>query len=385
MKVLYVTNNDGKLGGAKALIEIITEMKKRDVQPIVLTPVHNEINEYCNKNEIKNYAIKYKCYMYVKSKNIFKNMIKFIPRYLTYKYLNKKAIAKIENMIDIKSLDYIHTNTSIVDIGAIIAKRNNIKHIWHIREFGNKDFNFKSYRKNYIDFINNNSNAILAISKAVKDEWIKKGIDKNKINLVYDGIDISDIKIKKKINEKDNIDIVFSGSITPNKGQEHLIKALGYIEKDILKKIHIDFIGNIGSKYYKELIKLIEKMKVEKNISFLGYRNNLRENLSSYEIGVICSKSEGFGRVTAEYMAAELCVIASDTGANTELIENEKNGLIYNYNNDKELAEKIKKIYNNKKLIDIYGKNARDTIIEKFTKEINADNIKKIYLRGKRG
>ena len=123
----------------------------------------------------------------------------------------------------------------------------------------------------------------------------------------------------------------------------------------------------------------------EKNISFLGYRNNLRENLSSYDIGVICSKSEGFGRVTAEYMAAELCVIASDTGANTELIENEKNGLIYNYNNDKELAEKIKKIYNNKKLIDIYGKNARDTIIEKLTKEINADNIKKIYLRGKRG
>lgn len=29
MKVLYITNNDDKLGGAKALMEIVLEMKKR--------------------------------------------------------------------------------------------------------------------------------------------------------------------------------------------------------------------------------------------------------------------------------------------------------------------------------------------------------------------
>ena len=383
MRILYITNDDDRLGGAKALMEIIIEMKKENIEPVVVTPKFNGINEFCNKNDIENYVTKHQCFMYVKSNNLIKGIIKYIPRWIRYKICNIIAIKKIEKNVDLNNIDYVHTNTSIIDVGALIAKKYKIKHIWHIREFGDKDFNLVSYRKNYIKFFNHNSYKMLAISNAVKNVWINKGIDPNKIQLLYDGIDISDIKLRNRKICNKKIKIIFSGAITPNKGQEHLIKALGYLDENILANIKVDFLGNITNRYFKYLSDIVKKLKLEKSVNFLGYCDNLRERLSDYDIGIICSKSEGFGRVTAEYMAAELCVIASNTGANLELIDDRHNGLIYNYEKDDDLANKIEEVYNNNELIEIFGKNARIKIVSNFTKEINAKKLKKIYLNGK--
>ena len=63
-------------------------------------------------------------------------------------------------------------------------------------------------------------------------------------------------------------------------------------------------------------------------INFLGPRTDVHSMLGNYQIGLMCSKSEGFGLVTAEYMHAKLGVIASNTGASPELIDNEITGLV---------------------------------------------------------
>lgn len=382
MKVLYITNNDDKLGGAKALMEIVLEMKKKNyAEPIVLTPKHNKVNEFCDNHNIENYSTKHYCFMFVKSNNKLEYFIKYIPRFIKYKVCNKIAMRKIKNKIDLKSIECIHTNTSIVDIGAVIARKYKIKHIWHIREFGNEDFNFVSYRRNYIDFMNENSNVLVVISNAVKKVWIEKGLKHEKVELIYDGIDVSDIKTREKKSNSKKMKILFSGAITENKGQKCLIEALSYIDKEILKNIEVDFLGKGTEEYERKLKNIVREKKLEGNINFLGYCSDLRERLQLYDVGVVCSKSEGFGRVTAEYMAAKLCVIASDTGANPELIQNEETGLLYEYNNNRDLTKKIIYIYNNRQKIDEFGEKARKKILSNFTKEINASNLKKLYER----
>ena len=98
-----------------------------------------------------------------------------------------------------------------------------------------------------------------------------------------------------------------------------------------------------------------------------------------YDVAINCSKCEAFGRVTVEYMTAELCVIAANTGANEELIEDGFNGLIYNYDSDKDLCEKILYVKNNRKIINVLGKNAHKKVKEKFSKQRNSNEIVKIY------
>ena len=119
---------------------------------------------------------------------------------------------------------------------------------------------------------------------------------------------------------------------------------------------------------------------MEKNIDFKGYVDNIYEYVGKYDIGLVCSKSEGFGRVTAEYMHAGLIVIASNKGANSELIDNGENGFLYEYGNSDDLSKKIEKVIEEKsdfkqKIVEEAMKKANNM----FTAEKNADNVYKIY------
>lgn len=97
------------------------------------------------------------------------------------------------------------------------------------------------------------------------------------------------------------------------------------------------------------------------------------------DVELVCSKSEAFGRVTIEAMMSMNPVIASNTGANTELIKEDYNGLLYNYGNYVDLANKIEVLIQNPDLLEKYGKNGYKFALENFTAEINAKNIEMVY------
>ena len=51
--------------------------------------------------------------------------------------------------------------------------------------------------------------------------------------------------------------------------------------------------------------------------------------LPGFDIGLLCSESEGFSNTLIEYLQAGLPVICSHVGGNPEIIEHEVNGLLY--------------------------------------------------------
>ena len=97
------------------------------------------------------------------------------------------------------------------------------------------------------------------------------------------------------------------------------------------------------------------------------------------DVGLMLSKSEAFGRVTIEYMFQNLAVIASDTGANPELINNNKTGLLYHYGNCNDLAEKMKMIILDKSLLSHLSSQGRIYARKEFCSTKNSDNIYRIY------
>ena len=382
MRVLFVPDTASQYGATNSLKELVCTLEKnKGIEPII---VMNEKNPVFNFFKNKGYEVHnsiHKAFMINNGRTKIKKIIKIcmIPYfYIVYKISNYISVRNLEKEIDFSKVDLIHTNVNRNDLGAILAKRHNIKHIWHIREFGKEDYNCFSLRYKYINFMNKYTSRFIAISNAVANSWIDKGLDKNKINVIYNGVDTEKFeKINKERNSK--IKILISGYITTSKGQLQLIKSLKYIPKEIINKLNVDIYGT-GNKEYINLIKEeIENLKLEKVVSFKGYRENMYEIMPQYDIGVVCSKAEGFGRVTVEYMMSGLCVIVSNTGANTELIQNENTGLIYEYNNEKDLASKIEKIINDKKLYERISKNGYTFAKDNFTNIINANKVYDIY------
>lgn len=349
MKVLYITNTDDKYGGAQCLMELMDSIRKSDgFEVVLLNPKKNNLNSWCSRRNIENYSIRFCGQMYCKHNRGIVFLVKYLSYFFRYYIVNPFSIRKIEKALDIKSFDLIHTNTSTVDIGMILARRNGIKHVWHLREFGKEDMHFIPFRPDCYMIMNRDGGSFIAISDVIKKAWIKKGLDENKITRLYDGVKAERITRNYKLFTEDKIKIAFCGSITSFKDQEQLIRAFCLLSEKDRKAFKVDFWGNGNPEYMKHLQELISENCMESIFTFKGYSDNLYEELSHYDIGMNCSHSEAFGRVTAEYMLAGLLTVASDTGANVELIQHEITGLIFNKNEDQSLKKCLYWILKNK-------------------------------------
>lgn len=110
-----------------------------------------------------------------------------------------------------------------------------------------------------------------------------------------------------------------------------------------------------------------------------NYDANIYKKLNIYDIGCTCSKAEGFGRVTVEYMLSGLCPIVSNTGANLEIVDDKISGIVYEKGNIQDLKEKIKYCINNIHTIEILGKEAQKKAYNNYSINIHTKNIISLY------
>ena len=176
--------------------------------------------------------------------------------------------------------------------------------------------------------------------------------------------------------------LVMCGDVSSLKGQDQAIRALALIkEASVRKNITLDVFGEVHSEkaYMGDMQRIIEGSGLTGNVVFRGYSSQLASLLKGYDCGIVCSRREGFGLATAEFMAAGLAVIASDTGANSELIEDGVSGLIYHYQDVADLSAKIETLYKDPGKLDSFGRSARSAVEEKFTIGVNCRGILDVY------
>lgn len=369
------------LGGAtKALAELAVSLKKRGVEVVVCTSVRDQFNEFLDKNGIENLADGHFSVMDEAPPKSIKRPLQYIKRTLKYRLKRKRAIKIIEQQVDLKSIDIIHTNSARNDIGCMLHQKYGIPHVMHVREFGVEDFSCWTFRRGYYNYLNKHCDIILAVSEAVRKSWISKGISANLIHTLYDGVDFDGFIIKDSDSySSKTLRLVFVGGICETKGQHLAVCALGKLSAEARKNITLDLIGWYDSVYLEKVKHLIADSGLEKNITFCGSRDDVAQLLHNYDVGLMCSKSEGFGRVTAEYMYAGLGVIAANTGASPELIDNEITGLVYSRDEVEDLAENIMRFYSDRELLHRCGQNAHDVAKSRFTVNRNMSEVLQVY------
>lgn len=379
MTVLYILDY-GTVGGAtRSFVEMVTQLKKLGVRPIVVTSKRNELNIQLENLGIKTVAAGHYTILEPLLKNKMKWPLVLLRNILRYHLREYRALAKLNIEIDFTKIDLIHTNSARNSLGCRLNKKYHIPHIMHIREFADADFNCVPLSP-YIKLYNKYTTEFISISENVRQHWIKKGIRGEKIKTIYNGICNEDILIscnEDKFN--DVIRIVIVGGVCEAKGQHLAVEAIGKVPLEIQKHISLDIIGWTDAEYIKKINILSEKYKIKDKINILGSRNDVHEILNNYQIGLMCSRAEGFGRTTAEYMHARLGVIASNTGANPELIQNGITGLLYDSGDSSKLAECIAFFYYNRNELVKMSINAQKKALANFTDKLNANKIFNLY------
>ncbi len=379
IKVLFISHSDpGKGGAPKSLMELIFNLKNSfDVYPIVCVHSKDAVYEFCRNNGIE-------CYV-TKHQDIWTGGVKSINSWLTIpsyrrKLLlsDRKALELLSKKININSIDIIHSNVSVVGLGMYINKITGIPHIMHLREDADV-LNKMVYAVNPIRNMNKYVDKFIAISHFVKDKWEDKGLNSKKIDLVYNGLQLPSKKERIILNKK-KIKIVVIGTIVRSKGQLLVVNAINKLEKHYRDRISLDIIGTGNKRYINKINKTIKKYNLN-NIHLLGYQKNINAKLKDYDIGIMASSGEAFGRVTVEYMANGLVVIANNTGADPEIVSDDQTGLLFDKNNAKSLAQKIKYLIDNPQRANLLSNSGQKMVYDKFTTNINAQNIYNEYVR----
>jgi glycosyltransferase involved in cell wall biosynthesis len=91
-------------------------------------------------------------------------------------------------------------------------------------------------------------------------------------------------------------------------------------------------------------------------------------------------RSEAFGIVLIEAMAAGKPVISTEVGTGTSFVnQNRVTGFVVSPKDSRALAQAIKKILGNKKLAQEFGQNALKRAREKFSLEKMLEEISRVY------
>lgn len=379
MNVLYILDY-GTVGGAThSFLEMVVALKHLGVNPVVCLGKDSEITKILDQQGITYIHAGHRTVLDTISFNGYKWPYRLLKRTLRFWINEQKALYRLSKF-DMYKIDLIHTNSARNDIGCFLNKKYGIPHVMHIREFADTDFGCISFRPNYISIYNRYTTRFISISNAVKHHWINKGIIESKITTIYNGIHYEDITVSTdKDKEKDDLRILIAGGVYPTKGQHLAVEAIGLLPKDVRDHFSLDIAGWSDLAYIQKMKEFASERGYISQIHFLGSIDDVHERIGNYQIGLMCSKAEGFGRVTAEYMHGRLGVIASDSGANPELIENKVTGMLFKSGDASSLAKCLMKLYNDRELLISISNAAQKKARQLYTQQKNAEYIYKLY------
>jgi len=215
----------------------------------------------------------------------------------------------------------------------------------------------------------------IAISNFMKNLLLREKISEEKIAVVPNPVELEKF-LKLKPRKRKIPKILYLGAYEGFKGPQILLKAL----KEIKENFRANFYGS-GSleKWMKNFVErnnLSKKIKINEKVSY----EKIPSLYEEHDIIVFPSLwSEPFGRVLVEGMASGKVIIASKIGGIPEVVEDRKNGFLFQPGNVSELSQLIKNLLINKNLRLKIGKEGIKTAKKKYSGEVVAKELIKVY------
>ncbi|MCW3115927.1 MAG: hypothetical protein JWM28_9 [Chitinophagaceae bacterium] len=116
--------------------------------------------------------------------------------------------------------------------------------------------------------------------------------------------------------------------------------------------------------------RLIPPDLLNRQIRFLGKRNDIESILQIIDIGILCTNTsvhgEGISNSIIEYMAAGKPIIATRGGGTDEVVQDGVNGFLVDYKNAGQIVSRVIQLFQDTRLATEMGKNGYQYVREQF-------------------
>jgi glycosyltransferase involved in cell wall biosynthesis len=323
---LFINSLDG--GGAERICtELANSLVKQGypVKLLVLNLINSVYDKHLDKHiELINFNVKharsgfFRILSYIKD-NDFKSILTFNHEIA--------ILLVILRTLTRRSFKIFNRNISTLSI-----KQKYETSFWH------------KYIKEYIiRILYNKVNHIVAQSNGMKNDLVNHyKIPSQKISVIYNPVsqaflndlENAEAKFTKKTNE-----ILFVGRLDKIKGINYLLDAFKIIAEK-KPEIILRIVGD--GELYQELIEYTNKLGISGKVIFEPFNTNVAQYYLNAKMIVLTSLYEGFPNVLVESIAAGTPVVSFDCPSGpSEIIVENVNGLLVEYQNTEQLVDKI--------------------------------------------
>ena len=345
-------------GGGKSITSLCRNLSKKKFKISIIC-----LNKCYYKNELKSFS---KIYEIQKKRVLF-------AQFEIKKIIENNVHSNEENIF-ISNLFYANALTALFQ-----KKYRNLKFVFTERTafkelsiyFGIKDFVKKFLIKLILKFFYKKADLVIANSKKVASDI--SNFSNVRTTYVYPGSFYKTFKRQKKVSRK--LNIISIGRMSEEKGFDILVKAFRYIDKE---KYNLNIIGDGNKK--ENIIDLVNKYQLQKNIKVLGFKANIYPYLKKSDLLINPSYFEGFPNVVIEALSCGVPVICSKSyGGINEILKNEKYGDLFENGNTKDLKNKISNFLKNPNKLQYKSlKGQKD--LKRFSEKESAKKYEKIFL-----
>jgi glycosyltransferase involved in cell wall biosynthesis len=379
--ILYL-NPSSELGGAeKSLLDLLGDLNKEKYHPIISCPSQGKFLEELRKIGVEIKIIPYHRRILDLSRNGSGLHLFTFP--LFFWWLTPTVLA-LKNLIKDKGVHLIVTNgIKCHFIGTVLSLITKKPLIWHVRDLIETGWLRRILRlmgRVFPDKIITNSRAVGGIfSENGRKETVYNGID---LSLFAPALGGEKARSMLNIGKETKL-IGTIGHLAPLKGFEELIEAIGTVINegfDVKLAIVGEAIYPNSQSYKQDLLSLVHSKGLKDKIIFTGFSENIPELLASFDIFVLPSRIEGFGRVNLEAMAMGKPVISTNVGGIPEVVQDGVTGILVTPRNSKALSHAIIRVFNDSQLGKSMGNAGRRRVEEHFTLQAHVQRIEEIYL-----
>lgn len=355
--ILYIHQSAELYGSDKTLLYLVAEIKQKDFNPIVVLPSEGPLYDELKKHQIE---IIIAPVLKISRKMFSISNLILIPRQIF------QAFSIINRHLNGRKIQWVHSNTLAVLIGALYSKRYKIKHLWHVHEIIEHPKWISNLYPKIIDYF---SDSVVYNSKATQDFMVNKKPNLiRKSHIVLNGFDrvtpvnsARDIKDFRSVNFKateNEVVIALVGRISRWKGQQLLLNAFKLLNQEI-PQARLVFIGSAPPNQNEFLHALEDKIKdyqLEEKVTILPFQNDVWKVWDCIDIAAVPStEPEPFGLVAIEAMLASKPVVGANHGGLKEIIINAETGFLVEPNDEGALQTALSSLITNQPLREKMG------------------------------
>lgn len=301
-------------------------------------------------------------------------------------YLNLNVVEKVRDIIKKNNIDIIHTHAAIPALVGVIARQVQKRHIPVIHSMQGWGTN-KSFEQEEMDrIIMNGLDCIVASSVSSIELMKDKGIDSDKMVLIYNGIadrstdmdESSDEAVTELMKLKsEGIKVIGCvGTVCKRKNQELLLDAFSKIAGKY--NAVCVFIGE--GDMVPSLKEKAELYNIADKVRFYGYKEDSSRFLKYFDFVVLPSLSEGQPLTVLECFRERVLFLGSDIPSIAELVRDGDTGFLFASEKGNDLTNGlIRAISVTDAEKHMITENAHKFFGDGFTKQIMFDKYMSLY------